>query len=314
VGDAEPSRSRPHPDPLPGGEGEGAKAGCASATFDLVLRANERVGPNAYVAVLDVPAAPLAPTRFEPGQFLMLRTGAGPGGDGCDPLLRRPFAPVDVHPPSAGGGAGRVELLYSVYGRGTRALAGALPGLRFDAVGPLGRGFSPPPPPEAGPIVVVAGGVGLAPFHHLARELTAAGRRDIHVVVGARTREGLILADRFRALGVAWRPTTDAGDDPQAGRGTAVDELERLLGELPRPPAILYSCGPWPMMRATALAARARGLRCEVSLERRMACGFGVCFTCVERLLDPARGGYWNLRTCLDGPVVDAARLDLGPG
>jgi len=234
--------------------------------------------------------------RLRPGEFLQAR--AWP----CDdPLLRRPLAPLDVRRVALGT---RIDFVYTAIGRGTRVLSGLREGDAVSLLGPLGRGFSALPP---GPIVGVAGGVGVAPLHHLAREAVEAGRRgDFSVVLGAREARLLFGADELRALGVEVLLATDKGD---AGfHGNAVQAFEAHVARAGAP-AIVLGCGPERMLESLVRSARRSRLRCEVSLERRMACGFGVCFTCVCRAIDATTGIMKNVRTCIDGPVIDAARL-----
>jgi dihydroorotate dehydrogenase electron transfer subunit len=128
------------------------------------------------------------------------------------------------------------------------------------------------------------------------------------VILGARDRAHLFGRGALEQLGVPLTLATDAGDEGFAGN--AVQALEARLGSGPRP-ALVYGCGPEPMLAALVALTRRHGLRCEVSLERRMACGFGVCYTCVC----PVRGENGvvrNVRTCLDGPVLDANKLPEG--
>ncbi len=239
---------------------------------------------------------------LRPGQFFQARAW-----EGDDPLLRRPVAPLDVRPVPEGT---RIDLLVVAVGRGTRLFRRLRPGDPMTFLGPLGRGFSELPP--AGAVALVAGGTGLAPLCHLAREAIDAGRprADLRVFLGARERALLFGVEDVEALGVPLAIATDRGD---AGfHGTVVAALEREIAAGFRPEAVL-GCGPEPMLEAlVALVRRAGLLRCEVSLERRMACGFGVCMTCVCRAIDPVTGRIRNVRTCLDGPVIDAARLPSG--
>ncbi len=234
--------------------------------------------------------------RLRPGEFVQARAWAG-----YDPLLRRPLAPLDV---VAEGGGTRIDFVYTAIGRGTTAFSNLRAGDGVSLLGPLGRGFAALPP---GPILGVAGGVGVAPIHHLAREACAAGRRaDLAVILGAREKRLLFGAEELRALGIEVAIATDKGDEGL--KGNSIDALELRLKD-GRKPAYIAGCGPERMLERLVKVARREGVRCEVSLERRMACGFGVCFTCVCRAVDSKTGLMRNVRTCLDGPVIDAARL-----
>jgi dihydroorotate dehydrogenase electron transfer subunit len=179
--------------------------------------------------------------------------------------------------------------------------------------GPLGNGF---PPQHTEHLVMVAGGIGQTPFPALAREHLGV-RRDgdpprrvapvkrVTLCYGARTKDYLAGLDDFRRLGVEVLLSTDDGT---AGHHGLVTEV--LAGALDdSPQARVVCCGPEPMMEAVARIASARGTPCQVSLETPMACGVGICFSCVTRLRD--EGGGWDYRrTCVEGPVFDAERIE----
>jgi dihydroorotate dehydrogenase electron transfer subunit len=222
-----------------------------------------------------------------PGQFAMLSPGPLPAAPRFDPLLPRPMAVFRRE-----GAA--LEILYKVSGRGTALLAAARPGDAVRVVGPLGRGF---PLPAAGErALLVGGGTGIASLFDLA----ARARREAEVVVllGARSAAELMALEEFRALGVELRL---ASDDGSAGRrGLVTELLEEALAE---GPARVYACGPTPMMRRAAALA---GDACVLSLENRMACGYGVCLGCAV----PRREAGYAL-VCRDGPVFAAGELRL---
>lgn len=248
---------------------------------------NEQIAPDALVLryVGEVPS-------FEPGEFIQI------AGWERDPLLRRPMSVLDCGP-------GWASFLYQVMGRGTKVLAGLRAGDTLRALGPLGNSFSEPTRP--GPALVVAGGVGVAPFLMLARRLRAKGR-EVVVLLGARDASRLYLEKELAAEGALVRCATENGERGVKGFVTALLDAE-IAARGPDGIARIYSCGPEPMLRAVHAIARARGVPGEASLERRMACGFGVCFTCVCPMLDTKTGKFRNRRTCLDGPVVDFERL-----
>ncbi len=265
---------------------------------------NDRITSSGFVMELRLP--PGTPP-YAPGRFLMLAPSAAPIRD---PFLRRPFSALDDRPSNDGGRV--VSILYEIVGRGTALFAEATPGARFRTLGPLGKGFplpSTPPTGDRDEALLVAGGVGVAPFPLLTRMLRAAGR-EVRVLFGARDRDHLFVVDRLRALGASVETITDAGDGPSGRKGLVTRLLEDRLarddaGRIER----VSVCGPEPMMAAVVDLARAAALPTEVSMERRMACGFGVCWTCVCR--QRVRGGddYENTRTCMDGPVIDIDRL-----
>jgi dihydroorotate dehydrogenase electron transfer subunit len=239
---------------------------------------------------------------LRPGQFLMLRL---PGR--TDPLLGRPFAFYDTVL-DAGGRPAEVDVVYLVVGKMTGLMAGLRPGDAVEVWGPLGNGF----PDLAGldHVALVAGGIGQTPFLAHVRQLL--GRRGyggepprpiarrVSLYYGVRTADLAAGVDDFRAAGADVRL---ASDDGSLGfRGFVTELLERDA-----PAQHLVGCGPLPMLQALAALARRQGVPCHVSLETPMACGVGICFSCVTPVR--AAGGWDYRRVCVDGPVFDAADL-----
>jgi dihydroorotate dehydrogenase electron transfer subunit len=258
--------------------------------------ANRRLSADYNVVEIGVPEiARLA----APGQFVMVK--AAPG---CDPLLRRPFSVFEVLRRGDGTVLG-LSLLNKRVGVGSSLLYGLEPGARLGCLGPLGRPFVPiAPPAEAW---MVAGGVGLAPFVTLAAALAARGTPST-LFYGGRSAADLFRVEFFERIGVRLALATEDGTRGALGRITV--PLERSLREAPAGVRIvLYACGPTLMMRAVARMAAGHGLACFVSLEQVMGCGLGGCYSCVV----PIRGATGSdrfARSCLDGPVFDAERLD----
>lgn len=229
-----------------------------------------------------------------PGQFTMIRlAGAG--------LLRRPYSYCDRAPETAPDGAG-FTLLVKEFGAGSRALARLEPGGEADSLGPLGTVFTPPPPSRTP--VLVAGGVGIAPFVLFCRRLAEAGRRAL-VLLGGRTAEDLYLRDTFAGFGMEVRCATEDGSVGR--RGFVTDLLDRALADAGAP--ALYSCGPTGMLRRVAETGRAAGVPHQVSIERRMGCGMGCCLGCVVWAAPDAASPPEYLRSCTEGPVFDASRI-----
>lgn len=263
-------------------------------------------------------AAPRIAGRIVPGQFVMLRLA---GFD--DPLLGRPLALYDTVPgnPAPGSpasglpGAGdpvALDVVYLVQGKLTTRLARFQPGQMVEIWGPLGNGFAPP---EAEHLVMVAGGIGQTPFPALAQETlnrrrygravaAAKAERRVTLCYGARSADYLAGLDDFRRWGVEVLVSTDDGS--LGHHGLVTELVEQVLADSPR--AEIATCGPEPMLAAVSRLATARGIRCQVSLETPMACGIGICFSCVTRVKDS--GGGWDYRrTCVEGPVFEAAEL-----
>jgi dihydroorotate dehydrogenase electron transfer subunit len=277
---------------------------------------HERVAVVAHRPIADqtwrirVESPALAATAT-PGQFAMVRLP-----DRTDPLLARPLAVYDVFP----GPDGRpryVDFVYAVHGRFTTALAGLPPGEELAVWGPLGNGFDPQPVAH---LVLVAGGIGQTALLALARERSGVGAygsparirppaERITFCWGGRTAAVFGDVADFEAAGCDVHLATL--DGTTGVRGTVVDLLDSLAarGQLePVGGVRLATCGPDAMMAAVARWTAARGIPCDASLETPMACGIGICFTCVAAIRD-ADGGWDYRRTCVEGPVFDAASI-----
>ncbi|MGI9860558.1 dihydroorotate dehydrogenase electron transfer subunit [Moorella naiadis] len=232
--------------------------------------------------------APDLARAARPGQFVHLLCG-----EGRDPLLRRPLSIHDA-------GGGEVTLFYQVKGRGTSWLSRRQPGSRVDLLGPLGRGFTLV---AGGRLALMAGGLGMAPLFFLARVAREIGNT-VDFFYGARDRQGLHRLEDLEGLGVRLYLATDDGSAGLHGSVTALWE-QQLQG---RVYDRAYACGPRPALAAFARLAAAAGIPAEVSLEERMACGFGACRGCVTALRD-ARGEKYYENVCTGGPVFDAAAV-----
>ncbi len=258
---------------------------------DAEVRANVDEGGANRRLRLGVPDWP----GSAPGQFAMLSPGPLGAAERFDPLLPRPMAVYRARPEAGGA---ELEILYKVSGRGTRLLAGTQAGEKVRVVGPLGVGF---PLPEAGQrALLVGGGTGIASLYELAA--AARSRGPVVVLLGARAAGDLMGREDFVALGIELRIATEDGSEGWSGRVTEL--LEHALAEPGADGDLVYACGPTPMMRRAAEVAVALGRRCIVSLENRMACGFGVCLGCA---VPRPEGGF--ALVCRDGPVLDAAAV-----
>lgn len=243
-------------------------------------------------------AAPAIAAAAVPGQFVMVK--ASPGHD---PLLRRPFSVFEVLRDSSNQPVG-VSILVKRIGPSTALLYDAAPGDRVLCLGPLGRPFTLVDAPAEG--WMVAGGVGLAPFWTLAEALVARGVRTT-LFYGARSGAELFYLDYFTRLGVTLVLTTEDGTAGERGR--VIAPLDRALAARPADqPVTIFACGPEGMLEATARTAAAHGRPCEVSVERIMGCGMGGCYSCIVPMKTPS-GGFHNVRSCIAGPVLDAAQI-----
>ncbi|MEH3077271.1 MAG: dihydroorotate dehydrogenase electron transfer subunit [Quadrisphaera sp.] len=249
--------------------------------------------------------APEAARRAQPGQFV----ACGTGDSGM--LLRRSLS---LH--AADPEAGTLEVVVAAAGPGTRLLAAKRPGDVVSTTAPLGRPF--PVPAPGTPAVVIGGGYGAAPLPWLARVLTAGGSRVVGIV-GAASADRLLgtsAVDDATALdGIADAVVVTTDDGSLGAPGRVTDALPEVLLELSElgEPAV-YACGPMPMLRSVHTTTReVLGERAQtwLAVEESMACGVGVCMTCVLPVVDlddddtPTR----MLRACTAGPVFDGDAL-----
>jgi dihydroorotate dehydrogenase electron transfer subunit len=267
--------------------------------IDATVMANARLSRDYSVLSL---AAPEVGTRTQPGQFVMVK----PAGV-TDPLLRRPFSVFEVLRNEAGEVTG-VSILNKKAGRSTTKLYELEPGDVVSCLGPLGLPFKPViAPMEAW---MVAGGVGLAPFATLAETLSAS-RTPTTLFYGARTADELFYLNFFEQLGIKLVLTTEDGGHSshrQCIKGRVTAPLEAALKAIGSSGAMVYACGPEPMLEAVAKLAARYNQPSQVSVERVMGCGLGGCYSCVV----PVKHGdeHANLvRSCISGPVFDGAEL-----
>jgi dihydroorotate dehydrogenase electron transfer subunit len=287
------------------------------ATARIVF--NRQVAARTWRIRIECPAIAAAAV---PGQFAMLRI---PGRS--DPLLARPLAVYETFTGEAdrlpsGPAAGRrfVDFLYLVHGKFTTALQDIGAGDELIVWGPLGNGFAAAPATDH--LILVAGGIGQTALLAFGRERLGGaaygpvGRavppaRRVTLCWGARTAAMFGDVDDFRSAGFDVRLATLDGSTGRTG--TVVDLLDDLHAggsvESTAGSTLVACCGPEGMMAAVSRWTADRGLPCLVSLEAPMACGIGICFTCVARVKDPETGGWDYRRTCIEGPVFDAASI-----
>ncbi len=227
------------------------------------------------------------PADFAPGQFCMINLEGG-----ARMPLSRPLSILESD-------GERLSLLYKVVGRGTALLADAPEGAPVRLLTPLGRPF--PARDDDRPRLLLAGGVGLPPMWSWLR---AHGRDDDLACFGGRDADDV----PWDLLAAPWRASVDRADAASETRGAFagnVVELARSLLPADAPAHHVIACGPIPLLRAAAALARERGWTCDVSVEERMGCGYGVCRGCVVPRAD---GGWWT--ACQDGPVLPADAVD----
>ena len=259
------------------------------------LIASRRAGEYYHLSF----AAPAVAELAQPGQFVALAVG----GDTSANLLRRRFS---IHKVSPGGvrgepRGGTVDVVVAARGPGTRWLSSLDNHDEVSIIGPLGRGF--PLPADPVPCVLVGGGYGSAPLFWLAEVLRERGCQ-VEIVLGAASRDRLFGVVEASSVADGVTVTTDDGSLGIKGWVSAVlpDVIRRSGAQ------VVYGCGPMAMLRSVTEIAAAEGATAQVAVEESMACGIGVCMTCVM----PVTGddGLTRMaRSCVEGPVFPGDRI-----
>ena len=255
-----------------------------------------RVGPNIYQQRFHQPQVARA---AKAGQFVHILPAS-------EHLFRRAFSVYATDPKED-----TFDVLHQVLGAGTRSLATDPIGSELDTLGPLGNRFTHPP--KGFTAVLVGGGLGMAPLRLWALELLAKSVKQKSapspvMILGIRNESLAVAPHQLNQRGL--RPIWASDDGSKGFHGTAVALLDDIIqnGKLDPARILVYGCGPEPMMSALAKACAAHGSFCEVSLERSMPCGYGVCMGCVVQGKDGS--GYDTyMRVCRDGPVFNSASI-----
>jgi dihydroorotate dehydrogenase electron transfer subunit len=239
--------------------------------------------------------APQIAEEARPGQFVQIAVPVS-----RDFLLRRPFS---IHQATRQGGwTGTLELAFAAVGPGTEWLSQVKTHDFLDVVGPLGRPF--PYPRDMTNCLLVGGGYGAAPLYFLAQELRGRGKR-VDMIVGARDQERLFKPVEAKRLSVSVSICTEDGSIGERGKVT-----DLLAGMISRTKSqVVYACGPNPMLRAVSEHCTGQGIPTQVAVEELMACGMGVCWTCVVPVIKRDGRGWDYQRSCVDGPVFSGARV-----
>ena len=252
--------------------------------YVLDLRVTENQALHAHYVLLKATTPDGAPLpEMLPGQFAELRVDGS-----ATTFLRRPISINYVDT-----GKNEVWFLIQLVGDGTRMLATLEPGDTLNAVLPLGNGFSAPKSGEK--VLLVGGGVGVAPLLYFGKKLCDAGCSPVFLL-GARSAKDLLLLDEFGRYGRVC-VTTEDGTAGERGFVTNHSVLDEIRFDR------ISTCGPKPMMMAVARYAASRGIECEASLENKMACGVGACLCCVEKTTEG------NVCVCKEGPVINIKKL-----
>lgn len=240
------------------------------------ILSKEMIADKTYSFVISCPDVA---KEARAGQFVHIKA------DGY--TLRRPISICEIDKEK-----GTVRIVFEVRGGGTDKLSQLCSGDNINMIAPLGNGFTVNEISDDKKIIVVGGGIGVPPMCGL-----AACHKNVKAIIGFRSKEKVILEDDLRRIGADVTVCTDDGSYGFNGVVTIPLEEELKQGKT----AVVYACGPTPMLKAVVNTAKKYNLLCEVSLEERMACGVGACVGCACKI---NRGGEnLVLRVCKDGPV-----------
>lgn len=235
---------------------------------------NSEIMPGVYLIWLDSPQI----TSAQPGQFVMMRCGE-------ETLLRRPLS---IHQLVDETGGAKLALLFNVVGKGTHWLSQRKAGDKLDLLGPLGNGYAIHP--SSHNLLLLAGGIGIAPLCFLAQRAASQGH-SVRLLLGASTASQLYP-------GHLLPPQTElvtATEDGTAGKkGVITDLMPDFIGWADQ----VFACGPTPMYR-TMTARNFKTKPAQISLEMRMGCGLGTCFSCTLKTKNGLK------QVCKDGPIFD---------
>jgi dihydroorotate dehydrogenase electron transfer subunit len=231
----------------------------------------------------------------KPGNFVAINVG----GDSSRMILRRAFAISRVSVNSTFGGT--MEIIAAPHGQGSKWLCAQGEGVVLDIVAPLGTAFGIPTEPVS--VLLVGGGYGSAPLFGLAEVLNARGCR-VDMLLGASTASKIYAPMEGKRAVNSMRIFTEDGSMGQAGRVT--DPIAEIIKDLDI--AVVYSCGPMAMLSAITKITDAHSVVHQCAVEEAMACGIGVCMTCVLPV-ENEDGTVSMLRSCIDGPVMDGSKV-----
>jgi dihydroorotate dehydrogenase electron transfer subunit len=231
----------------------------------------------------------------KPGNFVAINVG----GDSSSMILRRAFAISRVSVSATFGGT--MELIVAPHGQGSKWLCAQGEGSVLDIVAPLGTAFGIPTEPV--PVLLVGGGYGSAPLFGLAEVLNARGCR-VDMLLGASTASKIYAPMEGKRAVNSIRIYTEDGTMGQIGRVT--DPIAEIIKDLDI--AVVYSCGPMAMLSAITKITDPLSVVHQCAVEEAMACGIGVCMTCVLPVQNDD-GTISMLRSCIDGPVMDGSKV-----
>ena len=263
----------------------------AATQVDATVIANKRIGAYHQI-ILSVGEAV---RHCKPGNFIAIQVG----GDSSRMVLRRAFAISRTSESAQFGGT--VELIVAPHGSGSKWLCAQGEGAEVNVITPLGRAFGIPTEPANA--LLIGGGYGSAPLFGLADLLKSRGCK-VDMVLGASNGSKIYAPMEGKRSVNSLKIFTEDGSMGEMGRVTS--QLEAIIAE--REIEIIYSCGPMAMLKAITEIADQHGVIHQASVEESMACGIGICMTCVL----PVKGEDGSIsmkRSCIDGPVMDGSSV-----
>lgn len=234
---------------------------------------NVQIAPNIYDMWLK---SPEITKNAKAGQFINVYIDKG------EHILPRPISICEIY-------GDNLRIVYHIVGGGTEYISSKTEGNTIKISGPVGNGFNPGKEKK---VALIGGGIGLPPLLELAKVLKSTAT-DIKVFAGFRNKEVVILQENFINLGIEYYISTDDGS--LAYHGNAVDCFKITNFS----PDIIYACGPTVMLKAVAKL----GIPSKLSLEERMACGFGACVGCAVKVKEENAQGWAYKKVCQNGPV-----------
>lgn len=245
-----------------------------------IVEKQSQIGTGIYDLWLSTGVAKTA----VPGQFISIYTNDG------TKLLPRPISICEIEP-----NKNRLRVVYRIAGEGTKQFSALKEGDEISILGPLGNGFTK----REKKAILIGGGIGIPPMLELAKQLDC----EKSIVLGYR--DEIFLNKEFEPYGEVFL----ASEDGKHGtKGTVLDAIREcaICG------AVIYACGPTPMLRAIQSYALENDIEAQLSLEERMACGIGACLACVCKSKEVDEHTHvHNKRICKDGPVFDAREVDF---
>jgi dihydroorotate dehydrogenase electron transfer subunit len=263
----------------------------SAVQVDATVISNKRIGAYHQI-ILSVGEAV---RNCRPGNFIAIQVG----GDSSRMVLRRAFAISRTSENAQFGGT--VELIVAPHGSGSKWLCAQAEGVEVNVITPLGKAFGIPTEPANA--LLIGGGYGSAPLFGLADLLKSRGCK-VDMVLGASVGNKIYAPMEGKRSVNSLKIFTEDGSMGESGRVTS--QLAEIIEE--RNIEIIYSCGPMAMLKAITEIATAHQVIHQASVEESMACGIGICMTCVLPVKDES-GAISMKRSCIDGPVMDGAAV-----